>query len=215
MRVADYDISRDGQQIVMEVADAQGMNRFWTARLDRPSPPQQVPGVDGRQPRFGPSGEIFFRSSGLVYRVQQDGRGLRQALPQQVLWLSGLSPDGRWLIAWSPLPDNNGMATQALPLAGGRAVRIANNVEWNWSPDGRALAMTDGPIAPDRTYMMPLAAGEAMPALPPGGLLTEAQIAGLPGIRRIDALIVPGTSPGVYAFYRGTTQRNLYRIPLP
>ena len=33
---------------------------------------------------------------------------------------------------------------------------------------------------------------------------------------RIDVqLAVAGPSPAVYAFYRGTTQRNLYRIPIP
>ena len=37
-----------------------------------------------------------------------------------------------------------------------------------------------------------------------------------PRARRIDAQgVVPGPSPEVYAFYRGTTQRNLYRIPVP
>jgi len=37
----------------------------------------------------------------------------------------------------------------------------------------------------------------------------------LPGARWIDAdMVVPGPSPDIYAFYRTTTQRNLYRIPI-
>ena len=44
--------------------------------------------------------------------------------------------------------------------------------------------------------------------------ISETQIADLPGARRMDVLSVPGGSPDTYAFYRGTTQRNLYRIPL-
>jgi hypothetical protein len=40
-------------------------------------------------------------------------------------------------------------------------------------------------------------------------------VAELPGARRIDAdMVVPGPSPDVYVFYRTTTQRNLYRIPI-
>jgi hypothetical protein len=27
--------------------------------------------------------------------------------------------------------------------------------------------------------------------------------------------VVPGSCPDVQTFYRGTTQRNLYRIPIP
>jgi hypothetical protein len=49
------------------------------------------------------------------------------------------------------------------------------------------------------------------------------QIANLPGARKIDVAAtvsdvsgetVPGPSPDVYVFYRGRTQRNLYRIAI-
>jgi hypothetical protein len=52
---------------------------------------------------------------------------------------------------------------------------------------------------------------------------SEEQIAHLQGAHKIDVAatvsdvasgIVPGPSPDVYAFYRGRTQRNLYRIPI-
>jgi hypothetical protein len=37
-----------------------------------------------------------------------------------------------------------------------------------------------------------------------------------PGVRVIDAAdIAPGPTPDVYAFSKETTQRNLYRIPIP
>jgi hypothetical protein len=45
---------------------------------------------------------------------------------------------------------------------------------------------------------------------------SDEELARLPGVRKIDAQpLSPGPSPDVYAFYRGTTQRNLYRIPIP
>ena len=63
---------------------------------------------------------------------------------------------------------------------------------------------------------MPLTAGESLPRIPEGGFHSEQEIARLPGARRIDAWgVVPGPSADVYAFHRGTTQRNLYRIPIP
>jgi len=54
------------------------------------------------------------------------------------------------------------------------------------------------------------------PKIPEGGFHSDGEIARLPGARRIDGdRVVPGPSPETYAFYRGTTQRNLYRIPIP
>ena len=118
-RALTYDVSADSRQIVMEVADDEGKPRLWLVPLDRGSPPRQIQNVEGRQPKFGPDGEIFFRASGFVYRVRPDGTGLRKALEQPMLLLKALSPDGRWLVGWSPRPDDEGMATQAFALAGG------------------------------------------------------------------------------------------------
>ena len=66
----------------------------------------------------------------------------------------------------------------------------------------------------NRSYIIPLTPGEAFPRIPAEGFRSEEEIAKLSGARRIDALTVPGPSPDVYAFYRGTTQRNLYRVPV-
>ena len=67
-----------------------------------------------------------------------------------------------------------------------------------------------------RSYVVPLKKGQTLPPIPAGGFRSEAEIAGLPGARRLDDVgqlwLGPGTD--VYAFYRGAVQRNLYRIPL-
>jgi hypothetical protein len=77
------------------------------------------------------------------------------------------------------------------------------------------LSISGGPVAADRSYLIPLAPGQALPRVPAGGFRSEEEIAELPGARKIDvSTAVPGSSPDVYAFYRGTTQRNLFRIPL-
>jgi hypothetical protein len=216
IEVFDYDISPDGDQVVMEAKDHDGRFRLWLTPIDGRSQPRRIPNVEGRQPRFGPDGEVFFRNSGFAYRVREDGTGMRKAIDEPVLLLNGISPDGRWLVAWSPLRDENAVAYQAFSLQGGQApIEIARDIVWNWSPDGRWLSISDGPIAPGRSYIVAVSPGSVLPRLPAGGLRSEGQIAQLPGARRVETVAIPGPAQGVYAFYRDTTQRNLYRIPLP
>jgi len=216
----DYDVSADGQQVVMDAADTEGSRGLWLVPLDRRSSPRKIPnGEGGRQPRFGRDGEIFFRraedgASNFVYRIRADGSGLRKSVEHPIPLLFAVSRDERWIVGWSHLPDSEGMALQAFPLDGGRSITIAAHVMFNWSPGGNSVSVSGGPIADNKSYIIPLTPGEAFPRMPAGGFHSEQEIALLPGARKIDALTVPGPSPDVYAFYRGTTQRNLYRIPV-
>jgi hypothetical protein len=107
------------------------------------------------------------------------------------------------------------MAIQAFSLSGAPALRLGEFIGWNWSAGGDSLSVSNGPIAANRSYIIPLPPGEPFPRTPTGGFRSEQEIAEVPGARRIDAWTMPGALPGVYAFYRGTTQRNLYRIPVP
>ena len=215
----NYDVSADGLQVVMDATDPEGQRGLWLAPLDRQSPPRMIPNVqDGRQPVFAPDGDILFRrgegTTNFAYRIRPDGSGMQMALEQSIALLSAVSRDGRWIVAWSFLPDNEGMALQAFPLGGGSPVTIGAHAAFNWSPGGNSVSVSGGPIPDNRSYIIPLPPGEAFPRIPALGFHSEEEIAKLPGARRIDALTVPGPSPDVYAFYRGTTQRNLYRIPV-
>ncbi len=126
--VLDYDISADGQHVVLWTTDAEGKPRLWVARLDRSSSPVQIPNVEGGSPVFGPGGDIFFRhlegTSTFVYRVHPDGTGLQKVRAEPVLILSSVSPDGRWFVGWAPLPGNGPPLTQAFPLDGGPPIQI-------------------------------------------------------------------------------------------
>jgi DNA-binding winged helix-turn-helix (wHTH) protein/Tol biopolymer transport system component len=213
--VQDYDISADGQQVVMWTTDPEGKPRLWLVPLDRSSPPVQIPNVEGGSPSFGPDGDIIFRRvermSTFVYRVHPDGTGLRKALAAPVFLLNAVSPDGRWIIGWAPLHGNGPPSIQAFPLNGGPPIPFGNFTYLSWSLDGRSSF-----ISRDQTYVIPLAPGESLPRIPTGGFHSEEEVARLPGAQRIDAQgVVPGPSPDVYAFYRSTTQRNLYRIRIP
>ena len=215
-QVFAYDISADGRRVVLEAEDREGKPRLWLTSFERELPPQPIPNVEGRQPRFGPDGEIFFRGSdGFVYRVRPDGTGMLKALQQPVLMFLAVSPDGKWLIAWARTTDNGPAAVYAFPLVEGPPILIRPRIRWQWSPDGRFLSLAL-PFHEGRTYIVPLPLGEALPPIPADGFDSENELARLPGARRIDALrVVPSPSPGVYAFSRNTTQRNLYRIPIP
>jgi Tol biopolymer transport system component len=212
--VLAYDISLDGRQVVLEAEDHEGKPRLWLTTFERQRPPQQIPNVEGRQANFGPAGEIFFRGKdGFAYRVRADGTGLRKALEQPILILIGVSPDGNWILAWSRLADGDA-AFQAFPIAGGSPVLVSGWIYWRWSRSANFLSI--GEIPHDHSYLVPLAPGQTLPPIPAGGFRSEEDLARLPGARKTDELrVIPGPSIDVYAFYRSTTQRNLYRIPVP
>jgi hypothetical protein len=214
----NYDLSVDGQQIVMEIADRDGTSRFWIAAFDGPSPPRPIPGVEGKEPRFGRNGDILFRrteeSSGFVYRVRPDGTGLQKVLETPIFVFGGMSRDGRWIKAFTVPDGNEGPSWRALPLDGGSSIPIGAYT-WHWSAREDSVAISGAPLPAGRSYIVPLQPGQFLPLERREGARSEQEVADLPGARRINAdRVVPGPSPDIYAFYRTTTQRNLYRIPI-
>ena len=211
--VQDYDISADGQRVVVWTTGRDGKSQFWLAPLDRSSSPVLIPNVEGSSPMFGPDGDIFFRhiekTSTFVYRVHPDGSGLRKAFPEPIFVLLSVSLLGKWIVGWAPLAGNGPPATEAFSLDGGPAVVIGpTHTFLSWSLDGRSALLSG--------YLVPLAAGGSLPPIPEGGFHSDEEIARVPGARRIEEDgVVLGPSAEVYAFYRGTVQRNLYRIPVP
>jgi hypothetical protein len=106
---------------------------------------------------------------------------------------------------------------QLLPLDGGSPITIRGNLGFKWSSTGSAVSITAtyGIIPVDRSYLISLPHGQIIPPIPADGFYSEKQVVDLPGAQRLDERsVVPGPSPGVYAFFRGATQRNLYRIPI-
>jgi len=214
----NYDLSVDGQQVVMEVADRDGTSRFWIAAFDRASAPRPIPGVEGKEPRFGPNGDIWFRhtegSAGFVYRVRPDGTGMQKVFEKPIFIFGGMSRDGRWIRAFIVPAGNDGPSWQALPLDGRPSVPVGAYT-WHWSAGEDSVAISGAPLPAGRSYIVPLRSGQFLPLERREGVRSEREVAELPGARRIDAdMVVPGPSPDIYAFYRTTTQRNLYRIPI-
>jgi serine/threonine protein kinase len=224
-RALNFDISRDSRQVVMEAPDEGGRARIWLAPLDRSAPVRQVPHVEGGQPHFLPDGDILFRhnegassvdgSLGFIYRVRPDGSGLRKAVELPVNQFnssSPVSPDGRWIFGWGPLGGNGAAAGQAYSLEGKAPIALGGFGQISWAAGGALVSIIGSP----RAFFVPLAPGQMLPPVPAGGFHSDEEIARLPGARRIEGrLVTVGPSPEIYAFYRGNTQRNLYRIPIP
>ena len=219
VRPLEYDLSRDGKQVAMDIAGADGMPRLWVAPADGSSPPRRIPNADGQNPTFSPDGEIFFRRlegvSSFVYRIRPDGTGLRKAIDQPAFYSGLISPDGKWIRIWGPLPGNLSAAVQLVPLAGGQPIVIGSNAVAEWSSSGDSLWISAGAVPDGRSYVIPLSRRGLLPRIPEGGFHSEQEVAALPGARRLDVVGAPGPSRDIYAFERHTLQRNLYRIPIP
>jgi Tol biopolymer transport system component len=223
-----YDISRDGQKVVVAVVGREGKYRLWIAPLDRRSAPHQVANVEGQRPVFGPAGQIYFRAiqgaSSWLYQVNEDGTGLRPSVTDDMgAYATGISPDGKWLAVMLG-GGGGGPLVVIYPISGGPPVPILGPKSCSgdpivrWSPDGRLLIVSVPTTALDstgRTYFIPLPHGRLLPEIPTGGFQSEADIARLPGVRRVDEFdVTAGSRPGVYAFARESVQRNLFRVPL-
>ena len=124
---------------------------------------------------------------------------------------SPISPDGRSVFAWAALAGGR-EGGQVLSLDGKPPIYLGGNGQVSWGAGGALLSYF---AAPDAFYF-PLSAGQTLPRIPADGFRSDEEIARVPGGRRIEGrLVTLGPTPGVYAFYRGATQRNLYRIPIP
>ena len=213
---AGYDISPDGRQVVVASPDNTGKFRLWLAPLDRRSPPQQIPNIEGARPVFGATGEVFFHSvegtSAFLYRVREDGSGLRKAFDPSIIGIMGESPDRNWLV----LGPGGGALIFRVDGGAPLPTRIAGRSLMRWSRDGKHVFVQNFPASRDKTFVFPVTPGRPLPESVIDGLPSEQEIVKTPGVRVIASTdVVPGRTADTYAFTRESVQRNLYRIPVP
>jgi len=216
--LASYDISPDGRQVVVASPDSAGKLRIWLSPLDRGSPPRQIPDVEGEHPTFGANGDVFFRrlegTSSFVYRVQQDGGGLRKTLDLPVAGLMGASYDHMWLGFGSPTAGR----LVLFPVDGGAPLmtQLPPPTWMAWTGDGKHVFVHNrAQHHVPKVYVLPLAPGHLLPESFAHGLPSEREILKVPGARLIPSSdVAPGQTADIYAFTRESVQRNLYRVPL-
>jgi Tol biopolymer transport system component len=225
--VTGYDMSPDGRRIVFAARDPHGESRLWIASPDRRFPPRQIPSsTSDDSPIFGPGGDIYFRAaeggSNFIYRVKEDGTGRQNILPNPILEFYSVAPDGQWLIAAAPVPnEETHAAVSAYPVQGGTPVRICGGGPCNarWDRAGRflylALIEMGSRGGRARTLVFPLPHGRDLPSLPPSGINSAEDAGRQSGVKVIDAVFSPGPTTSVYTFTRTSVHRNLYSIPVP
>jgi hypothetical protein len=174
---------------------------------------------------FGTGGDVVFngveKEAFFIYRVREDGSGLQKMLPTPNLALFAVSPDGRWMPAETPTQFGD---TLVYPAGGGSPTLICGGCSLpqgtdvvpsrlSWTPDGRFLYVKHG----TSTYAIPLQPGKMLPLMPASGFPSKAAVAALPGARLIseEDNVWPGPNPSMYALVKVSTQRNIYRVPVP
>jgi Tol biopolymer transport system component len=219
-----YSISADGQRVVFVATDDTGRTPVWLAWLNGRAAPRRLSTVDGSQAFFGAPGEVVFGSQDsaapFIYRVSEDAGELRHLIATPMLVPFGVSPDGRWVVAQTP---NQYGDTIVYPAGGGLPTKICRDcaqpqgvepipAPLSWTPDGRFVYVKFG----DATYAIPLQRGEMLPPAPASGFASREAVAAVPGARLVsEDAVYPGPNPSTSVFTKVTTQRNIYRVPVP
>ncbi len=228
-QMVHYDISADGQRVVFVAADDSGGTSVWLAPVNGRTAPRRIAARNSWKAFFAPPGAVVFAGeespgSFRLYRIGEDGNDLRAIGTTPMLDPFAVSPDGRWVAAAEgPSPETRN-ALMVHPVAGGTPVLVCRcypppNIEsgpmpaqLRWTPDASVLYLRYN----TSTYAIPLPAGEMLPPIPPAGFASKDAVAALPGARLIaEESVFTGPSPSVHAFMKVSTQRNIYRVPIP
>ena len=217
-----YDISPDGRRVVLASPDSGGKMRLWLAPLDRSAPRRQIAGIEGEQPVFGGNGEIFFRkvdgAYAFLYRVNEDGSGLRKANDLNIVAFRGGHPDRHVLmLGITPIAGGEFRGAALFRIDGGTTVRtqIPGPMEVAWSGDGKHFVVQRGASTMLNAFVFPVTRDQPVPDFFLRSFPSELELAKVPGVRSIASTDVAlGPTAEVYAFTRQSIQRNLYRVPL-
>ena len=221
--IADYDISRDGREVVFTTPDSGGESQIWLASLDRRSSPRQIT-RSADQVSFGPNGELFCRvkenNVNFLYRMNIDGSRRERISNTAILMKYGVSPDGEWVTAVLPgESDNKGSSetvavpagTVAIPVRGGPVRRICGaGCPSTWSSNGKFFYVDLG-----QTRVFPVPAGKSLPEFPASGISINGKPDKLHGEQAIEHRdVFLGPNPSMYVFRTTELHANLFRIPL-
>ena len=231
--IARYNVSPDGKKVAFTRADSDSHSGIWIWSLDRYASPQQLVAAEADTPIFARNGEILFSMKegalNYIFRIKEDGTDLRKLIPDPVDHLISVSPDGRWVVA--TVDSGNSARSEivfAYPMQGGlprvlcRVCAVGSFeidppiVGWSFDQKSMYISLTHtGADDKPKTILVPLNPGDAFPAWW-NELVTNPKVPRMPGVRVLDIpSVFPGPDASNYAFWRFSTQRNLYRISLP
>ncbi|HXP70094.1 MAG TPA: protein kinase [Candidatus Dormibacteraeota bacterium] len=220
--IKGYSISRDGKEVAFVRTDQSGHPGIWVAPTNRRTSPVRISSETAIEdsPLFLPDGDLAFRaiegSSNFLYRMKADGTGRRKISSQRVFDAFSVSPDGRWLLAVSPGPDEEHTAqATAFAVDGSTSVPVCRGYcHLTWDSTGK-FAYLFFPALYEGTYPLPVLPHTGLPKLPPAGIARIEDLASAKAAPPISETVESALGPSIYAYSRQNTRRNLYRIPLP
>jgi eukaryotic-like serine/threonine-protein kinase len=215
---SNYSISHDGKEVAFAMLDQNGRSNLWVAPTNHRSSPRHISSEAVEDsPFFLPDGDLVFRAveggSNFLYRVKPDGTGRRKINPDRILGIAGVSPDGRWVVAASPGPDDEHPAVMRAFAVDGSASPLLCVVicAVTWDSTGK-FAYLNFVDFRGETYVVPVLPDVGLPRTPSAGIATKDDLA---NAKAIPWDVESALNPSVYAYTRENTHRNLYRIPLP
>ncbi len=216
-----YSLSNDSKEVAFVMTDASGRSGLWVAPTSRRSSPVHISSAAVEDsPFFLPDGDLVFRAieggSNFLYRMKTDGTDRHKITPDRILDCTGVSPDGRWVVASSPSSDEDHPASlRAIALDGGAAVVLCTTLcKFTWDKRGRSVYLS----MPNRylgSYLLPVANDLGFPKMPAGGFAGIEDMSNAKTGTAIPWWIESAVSSSVYAYTRVNTRRNLYRVRLP
>jgi eukaryotic-like serine/threonine-protein kinase len=224
-----YSLSPDGKSIVFIALDDAGHSPVWIAPLDGSAPPRKLTTLDCVRALFGVQSDVYFVGGDTLavpylYHVKTDGSALQRVVPNPVVYLYDVSPDGKWVAAWEQLAvvlySSDGATRKVIcercATAGGEERGVIPPVV-RWSRDGKFLylhenATRHGIELPNTTYVIPLRPDWTQ-ALPASGFPSIDAAAEALGKRlSLGDRAFIGSDPSVYAYPRLSSHRNIFRI---
>jgi eukaryotic-like serine/threonine-protein kinase len=219
--IQDYSVSHDGKEVAFTMGDQNGRSNLWIAPTSRRSSPVHIASEAVEDtPIFLPDGDVVFRAieggSNFLYRIKTDGTGRRKIMPDRILDSLAVSPDGRWVFAVVPSPDDaQPMTTKAFALDGSAAVPVCVGYCLpTWDIAGKTVFF-NYPSLYDGTYAMPVLHDSGLPKLPPAGIGRVEDFTDSKNNAFVPWRVESAISPSAYAYMREDSHRNLYRIQLP
>ena len=228
-----YNVAADGKSVVFVALDEAGHSLLWIAALDGSSPPRRLSTLDCVRALFGIQNDVYFvggetMAAPFLYHVNTDGSGLQKVLPNQVLFLYDVSPDGKWLAVWeenesaivlySADGTTRGLLCKNCGTAGAEDRGVTPPIV-SWSRDGKRLYFHETPYgrnSKSQTYVVGLQARRMVPKFPASVFPSVEATANTLGGRLLrDERAFPSPDPSVYAFPRLAAHRNIFRIRVP
>jgi Tol biopolymer transport system component len=216
-----YSISQDGKTAALSIKDGAGRSQIWLTALDHRSSPRLLSSPTSQDSAsFLPNGDLILRSiegsQNFLYRIHPDGTGRQKAVPDPVLDLNSISPDGRWALTTTKTDKVDPPAAfTAYPLAGGSPVLVCTTVcSAGWDITGKRFYVVFLGSGGSTTYLMPVNPARGMPDLPAGGIAAGDDLKKIKGVLVIPQQIDSIAGPGYYSYTHNNARRNIYRIPL-